>query len=52
MHRTSQIDEDFDFTEMRTETEEKDQEWILGGQDACHVSTILTVGKTVTKKKF
>ena len=41
MRQTSQIDEDFNFTEVRTEREEKDQEWILGGQDACHVSTIL-----------
>ena len=41
MSQTSQIDEDFNFTEVRTEREEKDQEWILGGQDACHVSTVL-----------
>ena len=41
VHQTSQKDEDFNFTEVRTEKEEKDQEWILGGQDACHVSTVL-----------
>ena len=41
VRQTSQIDRDFNFTEVRTEREEKDQEWILGGQDACHVSTVL-----------